>query len=192
MAMPARATDLDWTVERAHALPDDGNRYEVLDGELFVTPAPTWRRQAASAELHPRLREFMRSNGLGWAMVAPADVVFSPRRLVQPDLFVVPARLDGAPASWAGAKSLLLVVEVLSPSTTRADRYRKRAIYLQEDVGEYWIIDTGQRLIERWHKGDAEPEILTDELVWTPREGTAPFKLDVADFFAEVDEYPRE
>ena len=192
MAMPARAADLDWTVERAQALPDDGNRYEVLDGELFVTPAPTWRHQAASAELHPRLREFMRANGLGWVMAAPADIVFSPRRLVQPDIFVVPARSDGPPASWAAAKSLLLVVEVLSPRTARADRYRKREIYLEEDVGEYWIIDAGQRLIERWRKGDSEPEILTGELVWTPREGTAPFKLDVADFFAEVDRYPCE
>ncbi len=85
-----------------------------------------------------------------------------------------------------------LVVKVLSPSTARADRYRKRAIYMQEDVSEYWIIDAGQRLIERWQKGDSEPEILTGELVWTPRAGMAPFKLDVADFFALVDRYPRE
>lgn len=192
MAMPAHVADLDWTVERAHALPDDGNRYEVLDGELFVTPAPTWRHQGAVSELHPKLHAYVRASGLGWAMIAPADVVFSPRRLVQPDIFVVPARSDGPPAIWADAKSLLLVVEVLSPSTARADRYRKRTIYLAEDVGEYWIIDAGQRLIERWRKGDAEPEILTGELVWTPRVGMAPFKLDVADFFAEVDRYPRE
>ncbi len=192
MAMPARVADLDWTVERAHALPDDGNRYEVLDGELFVTPAPTWRHQAASAELHGRLREYLRASGLGRALAAPADVIFSPRRLVQPDIFVVPALPEGTPTRWSEWKSLLLVVEALSPSTARSDRYRKRAIYMEENVGEYWIIDAGQRLIERWRKGDTEPEILTGELVWTLREGVPPFSMDVAEYFAEVDRYPSE
>lgn len=88
MDMPARQTN--WTVERALALPADGNRYEVLDGELFVTPSP-------------------------------ADLVFSPRRLVQPDLFVVPSRADGEPRAWSDVTERLLAVEVLSPSTARAD-----------------------------------------------------------------------
>jgi Uma2 family endonuclease len=191
MAMPARVADLDWTVARAHALPDDGNRYEVLDGELFVTPAPTFRHQAAVDELHARLRAYVRAHGLGRAMFSPADITFSARRLVQPDLFVVPAQRDAPQTSWADVKSLLLVVEVLSPGTARADRYRKRAIYLQEDVGEYWIVDAGLRLIERWRKSDAEPDILTTDLVWTPREGVAPFTLDVAAYFTGIDDFMR-
>ncbi len=192
MAMPARVADLDWTVERAHALPDDGNRYEVLDGELFVTPAPTWRHQAAIIELQARLRQYLRADGFGHALAAPADVVFSTRRLLQPDLFVVSVRPGDPPPTRTPAKSLALVVEVLSPSTARAERYRKRAIYLEEDVGEYWIVDAGQRLFERWRPGDSEPQIITDELGWTPREGIAPFTLDVAGYFDDVEAYPRE
>ena len=187
MAMPAHVLDMDWTVERALALPDDGNRYEVLDGELFVTPSPSYRHQAALGELHPRLREYVRAHGLGWTMFSPADIVFSPRRLVQPDMFVVPARAGGQPASWSEVKSLVLAIEVLSPSTARADRYRKRAIYMSEDVGEYWIVDTGQRLIERWRRGDTEPEIITETLVWTPRAELPPFTLELAPYFDEIE-----
>jgi Uma2 family endonuclease len=165
MAMPARVADLDWTVERALALPDDGNRYEVLDGELFVTPAPTWGHQAALGELFSRVREYSLAHGVGAAMFSPADITLSPRRLVQPDLFVVPPRLDGAPTSWADVRSLVLAVEILSPSTAHADRYRKRAIYMSEDVSEYSIVDAGQRLIERWRPGASEPDVITDELV---------------------------
>ena len=98
MAMPAGLQDQEWTVERALALPDDGNRYEVLDGELFVTPSPTWGHQSAISAIHPVLRAYVRAHGLGWAMLSPADIVISPRRLVQPDLFVVPWREGGAPA----------------------------------------------------------------------------------------------
>jgi Uma2 family endonuclease len=186
MAMPLPVHHLDWTVERALAIPDDGNRYEVLDGELFVTPSPSWSHQAAIEALYPRLRAYVRGASLGWAKLSPADLTFSPRRLVQPDLFVVASRGDGAPRRWADVAELLLVVEVVSPSTARADRYRKRSIYMQERVGEYWIVDPGQRLIERWRPGDVEPEILTDVLRWAPRAGVAEFVLDVGAYFDEV------
>jgi Uma2 family endonuclease len=186
MAMPSRVPDLDWTVERALALPDDGMRYEVLDGELFVTPSPTWGHQSAIEALLHVLSPYVRKNGLGWTRFAPADITFSTRRLVQPDLFVVPASADGPPASWAEVKTLQLVIEVISPSTARADRYRKRIIYQSEGVGEYWIVDAGQRLIERWRPGDVEPEIVTDELRWSPRDGVEPFVLPVVEYFDEI------
>ena len=80
------------------------------------------------------------------------------------------------------------MVEVVSPSTARADRYRKRSIYMQERVGEYWIVDAGQRLIERWRPGDVEPEIVTDALRWAPHSGVAEFELDVGAYFDEVGE----
>ena len=137
MGMPALQTD--WTAERALALPADGNRYEVLDGELFVTPAPSWTHQAAVGALYAHLRAYVRDNELGWAMLSPADIVFSPTRLVQPDLFVVPMRPEGEPRTWAEVTTLLLAVEVISPSTARADRHRKRLLYQSEGVGEYWV-----------------------------------------------------
>lgn len=186
MAMPARVPDTEWTAERALALPDDGNRHEVLDGELFVTPSPSWGHQSAIEALLRLVGGYVRRHGLGWTRFAPADITFSARRLVQPDLFVVPARADGPPASWAEVKALLLAVEVVSPGSARADRYRKRAIYLSEAVGEYWIVDAGQRLIERWRPGDAEPEIITETLTWSPRDGIEPFALHLPEYFDEI------
>lgn len=183
MGMPAQHLE-EWTVERALALPDDGNRYEVLDGELFVTPAPTWGHQSAIERLFPALQRYTDESRIGWTKLSPADIIFSPRRLVQPDIFVVPWR-DPRPAAWTDVKSLLLAVEVLSPSTARADRHRKRVIYQSEGVPEYWIVDGDARLIERWSPEDERPEILADRLEWQPRAELAPFVLDIPAYFAD-------
>ena len=184
MGMPA--VQNDWTVEKALALPEDGNRYEVLDGELFVTPAPSWRHQGAIEYLHPLLREYVRSNALGWAKLSPADLALSPRRLVQPDLFVVPWIGVGEPRSWAEVKELLLVIEVLSPSTARADRHRKRLIYQDEGVPEYWIVDLDARLVERWRPEDARAELIAETLEWQPRPDIESLRIDLPAFFEEV------
>lgn len=183
MAMPVHAPDLDWTVDRALALPSDGNRYEVLDGELFVTPAPSWDHQTILTKLYDHLAIHIRDNQIGWLRWSPADIVFSPRRLVQPDLFVVPWRDGGPPRTWSDVTTLLLVVEVLSPSTARADRHRKRVIYQQQGVPEYWIVDGDARLVERWRPTDERPEILTAAFDWQPRAGLAPIRIDVPQLF---------
>ena len=190
MGMPAQQQDLDWTVERAHALPDDGNRYEVLDGELFVTPSPIWRHQTAVGLLYATLLAYALERRIGWAFIAPADVIFSPRRLLQPDLFVVPWRELSAPNPSPNATRLLLAIEVLSPSTARADRQRKRTIYQDEGVPEYWIVDVDARLIERWRPDDERPEIITTRLQWQPRWDQVPFELDLVRYFDAVYEWP--
>src|SRR5678809_1514286 len=78
----------DWTVADIHALPDDGNRYEVIDGELFVTPAPSFRHQRAVLRLAQILGDYLDRERVGYLVIAPADVTFSKKRGVQPDLFV--------------------------------------------------------------------------------------------------------
>ena len=125
MAMPAQPTE--WTVEMVRALPDDSNRYEVIDGELFVTPAPSVAHQRAVLELALLVAPYVRAHRIGEALISPADViVYGPRKFVQPDLFVVPL-VNGAPMrAWTDVGRLLLTVEVLSPSTERTDRGRKR------------------------------------------------------------------
>lgn len=190
MAMPARVQEQEWTADRALALPNDGNRYEVLDGELFVTPAPIWRHQTAVALLFAPLLAYALERKIGWTMFAPADVIFSPRRLLQPDLFVVPWRDLSAPDPAPKATRLLLAVEVLSPSTARTDRQRKRAIYQSEAVPEYWIVDADARLIERCRAGDERPEIVTTLLEWRPSAGHEPFTLDLARYFDAVHDWP--
>lgn len=165
-------------------LPEDGRRYEVLDGELVVTPAPTWGHQSVVARLWRLLDDYMRAHVLGHAYFAPADIDFSPKRLVQPDIFVVPPTADGKRASaWGVVRRLRLAVEVLSPSTARVDRVRKRAIYLDEGVPEYWIVDPDARCVERWRSGEARPEELDERLVWAPDPEVEPLEIELAALF---------
>ena len=174
-----------WTIEAVHALPDDGNRYELLDGELFVTPAPSLLHQRAIRLLLQALHPFVSRYALGEVFTSPADIVFSPRRLVQPDAFVVPPG-TGPLRTWADVRALRLAVEVLSPSTARADRVRKRAIYQSEGVGEYWITDLDARLVERWRPASDRPEVLIEALEWQPVADAATLRMALPAFFAVI------
>src|SRR4051812_38458016 len=111
-----------WTVEDLWNLPEDGNRYELIDGELLVTPAPRFDHQEAVAIMLMRLRDYLKRERIGHAVMSPADIVFSPTTLVQPDVFVVPLQSGKRPANWKDIHHLIVAVEVLSPSTARADR----------------------------------------------------------------------
>ena len=127
MHMPAFRRQ--WTVDDLEDLPDDGQRYEVIDGELFVTPASSYTHQRALGVLYRLIADYLDGERVGFVFFAPADVTFSPKRSVQPDLFVIPGVDGRPPKSFADVKRLLLAVEVLSPSTGRADRVVKRALY---------------------------------------------------------------
>ncbi|HEU4990755.1 MAG TPA: Uma2 family endonuclease [Gemmatimonadaceae bacterium] len=164
--MGMAATQIQWTADMVQALPDDGARHEIIDGELFVTPAPSYAHQRAVLVLARRLDAYVRAHGAGYVLPAPADVVFSDRTLVQPDVFVVPPRDGKAPANWREAGRMLLAVEILSPSSARVDRVRKRALYQREGVPEYWIVDLDARVVERWRPEDERPEILADRIEW--------------------------
>lgn len=184
MGMP-QATQR-WTAEMVRALPDDRNRYEVIAGELFVTPAPNVDHQRAVLALVLRLAPFVKAQGLGCALMSPADIEFDEEDLVQPDVFVAP-RVEGRrPRTWSEIKTLLLVVEVLSPSTARADRTVKRRLFQRVSVPEYWIVDVEARLVERWRPGDERPEILSDALVWHPAGAGEPLVIDLPNLFAEI------
>jgi Uma2 family endonuclease len=173
-------------VDDVHRLPDDGNRYEVIDGELFVTPAPSWRHQEAVVEMHRLLRDYLRQQRVGHAFVAPADVIFSVARAVQPDVFVVPLVDGRRPESFDDVKRLLVAVEILSATTARADRVAKRMIYREEGVSEYWIVDLDARTVERSTPTEPRPEILADRVVWEPDGASVPLIIDLAEYFAAV------
>lgn len=169
------------------ALPEDGKRYEVIDGELFVTPAPNASHQRAVGGIHARLWVYLQGSVLGEVMASPADISFREDRLVQPDVFVTPLGTgDRRIRQWSDIRGLLLAVEVLSPSTARADRQVKRRLYQEERVGEYWIVDLDARVVERWRPGDERPEIVTGTLSWRLDPAGAPFELDLPTFFGEV------
>jgi Uma2 family endonuclease len=175
-----------WTAADLEDLPDDGNRYEVIDGELFVTPAPALRHQEAVAQLHRLVSDYMAKERVGHAFFSPADIVFSPRRAVQPDVFVVPLVDGRRPGSWKEVNGLLMAAEVLSPSTARADRVAKRRLFRDEGVPEYWIVDLDSRTIERSTPSDPRPELLVERLEWAPVGASEPLVVDLTDYFARV------
>ena len=101
-------------------------------------------------------------------------------------MFVVP-RVEGrVPRGWADVGRLLLAVEILSPSSARADRIVKRRLYLAHDIAEYWIVDLDARFIERWRPGDERPEILTERIEWCVSPDSPPLVIELQSFFAEV------
>lgn len=180
MAMPSQ--DTIWTAEMARNLPDDGNRHEVLDGVLVVSPRPSLVHQRAVGMLLSLLQHYCERHGLGEALLSPSDIELSPIDLVQPDVFVVP----NIGNSWEEARSLRLAVEVLSPSTARIDRGDKRTTYQRHRVPEYWIVDLDSRLVEVWRPDDQRPTILLDVLTWQPREDLDPLTLQLPQFFESV------
>ena len=184
MSMPTLKRQ--WTVADLADLPDDGNRYEVIDGELLVTPSPSWPHQTAVMELYSLLDAYVSAHELGYVFVAPADVVFSARRGVQPDLFVVPPVGGKRPTAFEQVKRLKLAVEILSPSTARADRVQKRFVYRDEGVPEYWIVDLDARTIERSTPTEARPEVIDERLVWAPEAKISPLEIDLHAYFSRV------
>jgi len=172
-----------WTADEVIALPADGNRYEAIDGELLVSPAPTERHQLVVGEMHFLLTVHLRGSPVARVVLSPADIELSEDTLVQPDVFVIPAA--GVPhRSWKEVRTLLLTIEVLSPSTARADRTLKRRRYQRAGIPEYWILDPDARVLERWRVNDDRPEIVSTDLTWEPSEGIPPLRISVADLFA--------
>jgi Uma2 family endonuclease len=166
MGMPHAAER--WTADMVRALPDDGNRYELVSGQLLVTPAPAPRHQAAAAAFYELLAPFLRDHQLGTIYWSPADLSLGEDEVLQPDLFVFRTPGGKPPRRWDEITSLLLVIEILSPGTERHDRTVKRRRYQSAGVPEYWIVDLDARLVERWRPGDERPEVLADRLDWRP------------------------
>lgn len=185
MGMAAAATK-EWTYEMLESLPDDGNRYEIIDGELFVTPPPAFGHQRAQWELGWVIANYLRQHPVGQGFFAPGDVIIDQRNVVEPDIFVVPRGIDPKSGSWKDIKSLLLAVEILSPSSARADRHKKRLLYQQFHVAEYWIVDSDARVVDRWRPGDARAETLSEQIDWQPSIDYPPLRIDLAELFARA------
>jgi Uma2 family endonuclease len=175
-----------YTVAQLDDMPNDGCRYEIIDGELFVTPAPSMRHQAAIVELVLRLTPYARSRGFE-LIIAPTDVQFSDSALVQPDVIVLPLMSDGRrPSVFADAGRLVLAVEVLSPGTAWYDRVKKRALYQREAVSEYWIVDVDARAVERWLPGADAAERCDGRMLWKPIAEHSALEISWPEYFREV------
>lgn len=136
-----------WRYSDLFTLPDDGTRYEIIDGDLYEMPAPTWAHASVIAGLITLLIPVLQRLGAQWR-TAPLDVFFSGADPVQPDLIVLlpGSRARGVRRGVDGPPDLL--IEVLSPSNRSHDKVRKRALYASGGVREYWIVDPDAATIE--------------------------------------------
>lgn len=137
-----------WTYADYAALPEDGNRYEIIAGVLYMTPAPETEHQSVSARMVTFLVTHIQFAGLGRVFAAPTDVELAPDTVVQPDIVVIlnanlgiitRSRIIGAPD---------LVVEILSPGTAGYDRREKQDAYARAGVREYWVVDPAAQTVE--------------------------------------------
>jgi Uma2 family endonuclease len=171
-----------YTADMVRAMPDDGNRYEVVYGELLVTPAPRPWHQVLVKRLGFELESYIRQNPVGELLNAPADISWGPDVLVQPDLFVADAA-EARTLTWSRMRTLLLVAEVLSPSSAKGDRVLKRLRYREAGVPLYWVVDGDDRSVEVWTPADEFPVFERERLVWHPAGMREPFTLDLGDLF---------
>jgi len=144
-----------WTYDDYRLMPDDGLRYEVIDGDLVVTPSPTTTHQKVSKRIQLALMLQIEERGLGQVFNAPVDLIFSKTRTLQPDLLVVRTERSNFITERGIETAPDLVIEILSPSTERTDRDRKSKLYAEEGVREFWIVDSVNRSFEVYELGAA-------------------------------------
>jgi Uma2 family endonuclease len=184
--MNAPTSRLPWTYEEYAALPDDGNRYEVLDGEVLVTPSPSPHHQRVLFRLARCLHDYVERHGLGEVFM-DVDVLFAKGQFLRPDLVFIPAdRSDGV--SVRGIELAPgLVVEVPSPGSSKIDRVKKPARYGDFGIPEYWVLDpaAGVVLIWRFAEGAVGATLPTGRFEWHPAGAPEPLVLGVEALFRQ-------
>jgi Uma2 family endonuclease len=170
-----------WTVADLEQLPDDGNRYEILHGELLVTPLPSAGHQGVAGRLFLSLATWCRQH-TGWTFLTPGGVYISETTWLEPDIAIYPSP-EYSKLHWRDMPPPVLVVEVLSPSTAKRDRHRKRPAYLAHGVGEVWIVNDESRVIQRWTAASEFPETHRGSITWAPDAGKPELTVDETDLF---------
>lgn len=180
-ALPPFPDRTMWTVADLEQLPDDGNRYEILHGELLVTPLPSTGHQGVAARLCVLLAIWCRAH-TGWRYLSPGGVYISETTWLEPDVAVYPSpEYDNRP--WRELPPPLLVAEVLSPSTSARDRHGKRPAYLAHGVDQVWIVDQHARTIECWTAASEFPETCRESVVWMPDKDLPALVVTTAELF---------
>ena len=136
-----------WTYEDLFSLPDDGRRYEIIEGELYEMPAPNLVHATVVMNLIAQLLPIVSSLG-GRLFTAPLDVFFQGANPVQPDLVIMLPGWNGMLTQRGPEGAPDLLIEVLSPANRGHDLLTKRALYARAGVREYWIVDPASRAVE--------------------------------------------
>ena len=177
----------DWDYSDYARLPDDGNHYEVLDGELLVTPSPTPDHQVVMGRLFRLLDDYVTRHGLG-VVIPDVDLLFQTGQFLRPDLLVVPE------ASRLGIKrrgievAPMLVVEILSPTSSGIDLVKKPARYGDFGIPEYWVFDPEDKSAWVWRfaGGTRSAEQVRGRLEWRSPGAPEPLVIDVEKVLAPI------
>lgn len=183
--------NLKFTYEDYLVIPDDGKRYEIIEGELFMTPAPILKHQDILREFSNRIDSFVKKNNLGIVFFAPCDVIFSKTNIVQPDILFISKKNRAilAEKNIQGAPDLL--VEIISPSTEERDVVFKKKLYSKFGVKEYWIVYPNEDKVEvfslqnngyQLHGNYEKKEVLISPLL-------KGLEINLSEIFRELDEY---
>ena len=178
MHMPSQVRR--WTIADLDSIADDGNTYEIIGGELFVTPPPTDSHETIAARLGRIVDPYVEAHGLGLVYRPRAVIQIDEHAQVEPDLMVRQPQ-SSPDATWRTAPLPTLVVEVASDSTRRRDRMHKRTFYTDIGIPEYWIVDGEDRSI-RIVRAGREDVVARDEYAWHPG-ATNALTLRVAEVF---------
>jgi len=166
-------------------LPDDGNRYETVHGELLGTPALRAWHQVIVQRVGNRLDRYLQEHTVGFPFHSPADISWGTDILVQPDLFVVEME-QARTMDWTKMRRLLLTIEILSPTTARYDRHTKRRLYQEVGIPLYWIVDPEKKLVEVWTPEDQFPKVERERVKWKPEGAEEEFVLDLEELFEPI------
>lgn len=182
--MDPTTTGYTWTYDEYARLPDDGARYEVLDGEVLVTPSPSPTHQHVLLNLAIALRGFVEREQLG-VVLPDVDLLFVEGQFLRPDLVFVPGPARPGITSRGVERVPGLVVEILSPSSGSSDRVKKPRRYMDFGVPEYWVADPAERVVWVWRcaAGATEAERVEGPLVWRPAGTDVELLLDTEEFF---------
>ncbi len=178
MALPVP----QFTIEMLDAFPDDGNRYEVLEGMLLVTPAPSFTHQVVATRLAYLLTDALARTA---QVVAVGAIQRGDNTQLQPDILVCPASFPIS-ADWRTISGWWLAVEVMSPSSRAYDRVVKRDAYLALGVEEYWVVDIRDHSMEVWRRGSVGSECATETLIWRPAALDTGIIVNLEEVFRDV------
>ena len=173
-----------WTLEELDSLPDDGNKYELIHGELFVTPPPTFQHETILARLTRILDPYVAANNLGFVYHPRAVIRVGDDSEVEPDLMVRQPPADET-VGWTNAPLPILVVEVASDSTRRRDRVEKRNIYAEVGIPEYWMVDGDDRTVRIIRSGQSDVTS-GDTFTWHPAGVAEPLRIATVDIFGPL------
>ena len=172
--------------------PDDGNRYEVIDGEVLVTPAPSPMHQHVLGTLFMALRQYVERWKLG-VVLPDVDLLFVTGQFLRPDVLFVPENARGGITNRGVEEAPGLVVEILSPTSRSIDQVKKPRRCGDFGIPEYWVVDPNERVVWVWRfaSEDVGPERVTDRLEWQPAgagpvasaTGAPPLVLDLEELF---------